>query len=79
MTKNSNLPTGWLCPRCGNINAPFIYVCSCDSSYMNISEDSAPRKEFCEHEWECIGVSTVGTSYRCKKCFASKTEPILNL
>ena len=29
-----------------------------------------------DHEWECCGISTVGTDYRCKKCGAYKTYPI---
>ena len=29
-----------------------------------------------DHEWECIGMSTAGTTYRCKKCGAYKTYPI---
>ena len=29
-----------------------------------------------DHEWECTGVSTAGTNYRCKKCYATKTYPI---
>ena len=28
-----------------------------------------------DHEWECTGVSTAGTTYRCKKCYATKTYP----
>ena len=28
-----------------------------------------------DHEWECTGISTAGTHYRCKKCYASKTYP----
>lgn len=28
-----------------------------------------------DHEWECTGISTAGTHYRCKKCHASKTYP----
>lgn len=28
-----------------------------------------------DHEWECCGVSTVGSTYRCKKCYAHKTVP----
>ena len=28
-----------------------------------------------DHEWECTGVSTTGTTYRCKKCYATKTYP----
>ena len=28
-----------------------------------------------DHEWECTGASTAGTTYRCKKCGAYKTYP----
>lgn len=28
-----------------------------------------------DHEWECCGISTVGSNYRCKKCYAYKTVP----
>jgi hypothetical protein len=29
-----------------------------------------------DHEWECCGISTAGTIYMCKKCYAHKTVPI---
>ena len=28
-----------------------------------------------DHEWECIGMSTTGTTFRCKKCHATKIYP----
>ena len=28
-----------------------------------------------DHEWECCGVSTVGTTYICKKCHTKKIYP----
>lgn len=28
-----------------------------------------------DHVWECIGMSTAGTDYMCRKCFARKTIP----
>lgn len=28
-----------------------------------------------DHEWECCGVSTAGTTYMCKKCHTHKTYP----
>ena len=28
-----------------------------------------------DHEWECVGLSTAGTTYRCKKCYATKIYP----
>ena len=29
-----------------------------------------------DHEWACIGISTEGLYYRCKKCNATKTYPV---
>ena len=29
-----------------------------------------------DHEWECCGISTIGSDYMCKKCGAYKTVPI---
>lgn len=28
-----------------------------------------------DHVWECIGMSTAGTDYMCRKCLARKTIP----
>lgn len=28
-----------------------------------------------DHEWECIGLSAAGTTYRCKKCYTTKIYP----
>lgn len=28
-----------------------------------------------DHEWECCGVSTEGSHYVCKKCYARKFDP----
>ncbi len=36
--KESNtdqIPTGWICPRCHTINAPFIKKCDCDSIHYD--------------------------------------------
>lgn len=41
--------------------------------------DDAFSNKMCEsdtdHEWECCGISTVGTTYTCKKCYAYRTVP----
>lgn len=29
------------------------------------------------HEWECCGVSTAGTDYRCRRCGIMKCEPLI--
>ena len=31
-----------------------------------------------DHEWECIGMSTGGTDYMCRKCYARKTVPCVD-
>ena len=28
-----------------------------------------------DHEWECTGATTAGTTFRCRKCYATKTYP----
>ena len=75
---------GWLCPRCGRINAPFIDHCECKpgtyiqegnsniSELTNISECIQGN-----HDWRCIGIETGGTKYRCSRCGERKTEPIV--
>lgn len=56
---------GWICPRCGRVNAPFTPYCDCK---LNISSN------MCNHNWIPNGVSTSGTHYRCTKCGQTKTE-----
>ena len=45
----------------------------------NIRIDTAFTNATCQsesdHEWECCGISTAGTDYICKKCYARKTYP----
>ena len=36
------------------------------------------QSEF-DHEWECTGMSTTGTTYMCRKCHAQKTIPNINI
>lgn len=31
-------------------------------------------KSECDHQWECTGIGTAGTTYMCKKCYAQKTD-----
>lgn len=41
--------------------------------------DDAAANKTCQsesdHKWECIGMSTRGTDYICRKCYARKTVP----
>jgi hypothetical protein len=73
----------WECPRCKVINAPWVAQCTChpEREEKNSIEDNCIEKDTptiktadvkckskSDHEWECIGVSTGGDTYRCKKC-----------
>lgn len=70
---------GWLCPRCGQINAPFMAFCSCKAEDFETKNYDVPKEdsesstecnsgENCDHYWECIGMDTAGSLYRCRYC-----------
>lgn len=64
---------GWICPRCKKVNAPFIPSCDCqENDYATYVKQVDCINGY--HQWEFIGVSTVGTKYRCKVCGKTKTE-----
>lgn len=64
---------GWICPRCGRVNAPFIGWCNCKPDEV-VSNASCNGK----HEREIIsggGNQTCATmTFRCKKCGVVKSE-----
>lgn len=59
---------GWICPRCGTVHAPWVPECSCSKR---------KAEDVCDHQWQCIGVSTAGFIYRCSKCGEIKHGPPL--
>lgn len=52
--------------------------CNPVDDVIDVMDDSLTNK-ICQsesdHEWECCGISTAGSNYRCKKCGAYKTVP----
>lgn len=48
---------------------------------IDILDDKTLTNQICvsedDHEWECCGVSTIGSDFRCKKCFTHKTVPFI--
>lgn len=62
--------TGWICPRCGRVNAPFTSYCDCS---VGIAGTPIPNQ--CYHNWMHESVSTRGTVYRCTKCGEVKIKP----
>ncbi len=64
---------GWICPRCKKVNAPFIPSCDCkENNHTNYALQVDCINGY--HQWECTGVSTAGSTYRCRVCGKTKTE-----
>ena len=65
---------GWICPRCGKVNAPFIGWCDCKPDEQMNNASCCNGK----HEWMLIGRNgnqTFATMiFRCKKCGVFKSE-----
>lgn len=64
---------GWICPRCGKVNAPFAMSCDCKpSSKSNFPKEFGYDNMDCRHDWKFImyGSDTSGcwTRFRCSKC-----------
>ena len=62
---------GWLCPRCKKVNAPFTPSCGCQENYYTNNATDCINGN---HQWECTGVSTAESTYRCRVCGKTKTE-----
>lgn len=68
---------GWICPRCGKVNAPFAMSCDCKPSPVsNFSKELECDNMNCQHDWKSMtrGSDTSGgwTLFRCSKCGATK-------
>ena len=77
---------GWLCPRCGRVNAPFIAFCNCKKEEFdknNLKFDktvpvdtsiiNVSRCKNENHDWQLdISSSTDGMHYTCNRCMAKK-------
>lgn len=76
MQCNYSTPCGWCTKwdkkcdkKIGNSSIkPYDYLKEVSTNKICKSEE--------DHEWECCGMSTGGSTYVCKKCYAHKFEPI---
>lgn len=59
---------GWICPRCGKVNAPFINQCACKSNNLAVSNFDVD----CTHDWVWDSISSdtgsIMYKYHCAKC-----------
>lgn len=70
---------GWICPRCGKVNAPFIGWCDCKPN-----EVASNANDECgcggAHEWRISSCwnTTIGSCYTyiCSKC--GKVKQVYN-
>ncbi len=77
--RSENMKEGWICPRCGSINAPFIGQCTCKSNIKEEPSNTQKSNDISEclqgnHKWECCGMDTGGTTYRCSVCGKIRKE-----
>ena len=68
---------GWVCPRCGKVNAPFIGSCDCkpDEMVSNVNDECGCGGK---HDWIIDSGNGnaygAGVAFRCKKCGIHKHE-----
>lgn len=66
---------GWICPRCGKVNAPFVLNCDCKPNEIVSNADSECPCGW-RHHWRIMICydNTVGDgiTYICDKCGATK-------
>ena len=55
---------GWVCPRCGAVNAPWVRTCYCRRGDVNLNYGTS-----CDHDWEYICSSA---RWVCRKCGAQQ-------
>lgn len=69
----------------GTINCVYETPCGWCSKWDKKCDKKTPENKLAavnkmcqsesDHEWECTGMSTAGTTYTCRKCYAQKTVP----
>ena len=64
---------GWICPRCGKVNAPFIPSCDCTACYS--IPDSFNFS--CVHNWELKYDNNMNPYYQCRYCGKIQTNWVI--
>lgn len=65
---------GWICPRCGQVNAPWNPYCSCNKN--NNTNNSNFGNGSHKHQWIETSKCTCGNYYKCKLCGQGRYIPV---
>ena len=78
---------GWICPRCGKVNAPFAFQCDCkpEEQTTNVADEQCSCGGL--HNWVCLDRTGASSSSafscqrvvlaRCSKCGEIKTFDVV--
>lgn len=69
------MTNGWICPRCGKVNAPWVSQCTCDSGFSPVTCNTIDTCMAGVHQWEQCGYrpsknasSVCAVEYKCSRC-----------
>lgn len=67
---------GWICPRCGRVNAPWVEYCGCNKIDAASTQDPCLRGV---HDWQIVEyrpskstASICTVEYKCRRCGGRK-------
>lgn len=69
---------GWLCPRCGRINAPFTMYCDCKEHHDNNAKVYSIDISECKrgnHDWK-LDLYSSAIKCRCSRCGIVKYDTL---
>ena len=69
---------GWICPRCGRVNAPWLAWCGCSKMDVTCNTATASTQDPCMiglHDWKRVGYrssqnpsSVCTVEFECSRC-----------
>lgn len=66
---------GWICPRCGKVNAPWVMQCSCNRNSQIIPKVGTP---YYEGDQVTCNIKEINDEYKNAKEYINNSIQILN-